>query len=114
MIKLYGIKNCVTVKKARAWLDTNSIDYEFHDFKTEGATQTQIKQWIQEIGLETLVNKRGTSWRNLDEAIKEKFNEKTAAKILSEQPTLIKRPLVETKKSKSVGFSEEQFEKLFL
>ena len=114
MTTLYGIKNCDTVKKARTWLDDHAIQYSFYDFKTQGATQTQIKQWILEIGLETLVNKRGTSWRNLDEITKENFNEKNAVKLLSEQPTLIKRPLLDTGKIKTVGFSETEYKNIFL
>jgi len=113
MITLYGIKNCDTVKKSRDWLAKNNIDYRFHDFRADGLDKAQVNNWITEIGLENLVNKRSTTWKELDENIKENFSEKNAALIIADNPTLIKRPLLDTGKQKHVGFKEAEYAKIF-
>jgi len=113
MITLYGIKNCDTVKKARDWLAKNNIEYRFHDFRADGLDKSQVTSWIAEIGLENLVNKRSTTWKELDEKIKENFNEKNAEAVIVENPTLIKRPLLDTSKQKHVGFKETEYTKIF-
>jgi|SRR5688572_4761967 arsenate reductase len=113
MITLYGIKNCDTVKKARTWLEQNKVDYHFHDFRADGLTTAQVKTWITEIGLETLVNKRSTTWKELDEATKTNFSEANAATLISENPTLIKRPLLDTGKQKCVGFKDTEYTTIF-
>lgn len=113
MITLYGIKNCDTVKKARDWLTKNNIDYRFHDFRVDGLDQAQVKNWITDIGLENLVNKRSTTWKELDDSVKNNFNEKTAEAVIVENPTLIKRPLLDTGKQKHVGFKEAEYTKIF-
>jgi len=113
MITLYGIKNCDTVKKARDWLTKNNIDYRFHDFRVDGLDQAQVKNWITNIGLENLVNKRSTTWKELDDSVKNNFNEKTAEAVIVENPTLIKRPLLDTGKQKHVGFKEAEYTKIF-
>lgn len=113
MITLYGIKNCDTVKKARDWLAKSNIDYRFHDFRVDGLDKTQVKTWISELGLEALVNKRSTTWKELDESIKDNFNEKNAEVVITENPTLIKRPLLDTGKQKYVGFKESEYNNIF-
>lgn len=113
MITLYGIKNCDTVKKARTWLEQNKVNYHFHDFRADGLSAAQVKIWISEIGLETLVNKRSTTWKELDEATKTNFNEANAATVISENPTLIKRPLLDTGKQKYVGFKDTEYTHIF-
>jgi arsenate reductase (glutaredoxin) len=113
MITLYGIKNCDTVKKARDWLAKNNIEYRFHDFRVDGLDTSQVKSWIAELGLETLVNKRSTTWKELDESTKANFNEQNAVAIIVENPTLIKRPLLETNKEKHVGFKDTEYTKIF-
>lgn len=113
MITLYGIKNCDTVKKARDWLAKKNIDYRFHDFRADGLSKDQVKTWITEIGLETLVNKRSTTWKELDDATKTGFNEKNAAVVITENPTLIKRPLLDTGKQKHLGFKDVEYAKIF-
>jgi len=70
MNTLYGIKNCDTVKKSRRWLDDNHIDYRFHDFRADGLNKTQISTWVDELGWESLINKRSTTWKALDESVK--------------------------------------------
>jgi len=113
MITLYGIKNCDTVKKARTWLEQHNVDYRFHDFRADGLTVAQVNTWIAEIGLETLVNKRSTTWKELDETTKANFSEATAATVISENPTLIKRPLLDTGKQKYVGFKDTEYTIIF-
>lgn len=113
MITLYGIKNCDTVKKARSWLDKNKVDYKFHDFRADGLSETQVSNWINDLGLETLVNKRSTTWKELDETSKNNFDEKSAATIIAANPTLIKRPLLDTGKQKYVGFNDAEYNTIF-
>lgn len=113
MNTLYGIKNCDTVKKARDWLESNRISYQFHDFRTDGLSESQVKNWIAEIGLDSLVNKRSTTWKDLDDTTKNNFNEKNAAKVIIENPTLIKRPLLDTGKLKHLGFKDTEYTQIF-
>ena len=112
-ITLYGIKNCDTVKKSRDWLAKNNIDYRFHDFRVDGLSKSQVQDWIADIGLDALVNKRSTTWKELDDATKATFSEKNAAAVIAEHPTLIKRPLLDTGKQKHVGFKDTEYTKIF-
>lgn len=113
MITLYGIKNCDTVKKARTWLEQHNVDYRFHDFRADGLTTAQVTSWISEIGLDSLINKRSTTWKELDETTKAHFSEATAPAIVNANPTLIKRPLLDTGKQKHVGFKDAEYAKIF-
>ena len=113
MITLYGIKNCDTVKKARRWLDDHSIEYQFHDFRVDGLSAQAVAEWLDELGWETLVNKRSTSWKQLDPDTKDAMSTMTAKAVILAQPTLIKRPLLDTGHSISTGFSEASFDKIF-
>ncbi|OZY84424.1 ArsC family reductase [Cellvibrio mixtus] len=113
MITLYGIKNCDTVKKARAWLEHHKVDYHFHDFRADGLGEPLVKKWIAEIGLETLVNKRSTTWKELNDSIKDNFNADTAVAVIVENPTLIKRPLLDTGTQGYVGFKDAEYSKIF-
>ncbi|WP_049629246.1 ArsC family reductase [Cellvibrio sp. pealriver] len=112
MITLYGIKNCDTVKKARTWLEKNAITYQFHDFRADGLEPQQIKNWIDALGLDALVNKRSTTWKELDDATKQQFTA-DAVNIILANPTLIKRPLLDTGKQQYVGFKETEYRTLF-
>lgn len=114
MITLYGIPNCDTIKKARQWLSKNDIDYQFHDYKKLGVPEKQLKQWSKKVGWEILLNKRGTSWRKLDETTKSSINEKIAIKIMLENPSIIKRPVLDTDGEIKVGFSEQEYKSLLL
>ena len=96
MIHLYGIPNCDTVKRARAWLDGQGIVYRFHDFKKEGVPAEALARWMAALGWEALVNRRGTTWRQLDEATREGVVDvDSAARVLTANPSLVKRPVVE-------------------
>ncbi len=112
MITLYGIKNCDTVKKARVWLDKNQIAHQFHDFRADGLTEAQVASWISDLGLETLVNKRSTTWKELDENTKNHFDQH-AVQLITANPTLIKRPLLDTGKQRHVGFKDSEYSTIF-
>jgi Spx/MgsR family transcriptional regulator len=110
MIHIYGIKNCNTVKKALDWASAQKFDFQFHDFKKEIPTEKLLKSWIKEIGLNVLVNRQGTTYKQLSEAEKaacEKIT--TALPLLMEKPSMIKRPVwVKEDGSTKVGFNEEE------
>ena len=113
MVTLYGISNCDTVKKARAWLQNHDIEFRFHDFRKDGLSQAKLKSWMSNIEWETLLNKRGTTWRQLDETNKENINKSRAIKLMIEQPTLIKRPVMEFQQSVFVGFKPDIYQSIF-
>ena len=107
---LYGIPNCDTVRKARKFLENNNLDYQFHDFKKEGLSVETIDTWLQTQPIEILVNKRSTSWKLLTDLQKEQVMSKTDLTVLTEMPTLIKRPVLQTEKSLIVGFKEADYQ----
>lgn len=115
MTTMYGIKNCDTIKKARRWLEAHQIDYRFHDYRTDGLDDALLQTFIDSLGWEPLVNKRGTTWRKLDEARRDAIdNSATAKTVMLEQPALIKRPLLVTEDGKTLlGFSEESYQQFF-
>jgi len=113
MLTLCGIKNCDSVKKARKWLDANGIDYHFHDFRTAGLEQQTLRQWNTAVGWEALLNRRGTSWRQLPQEVKDAIDETSALALMLENPTLIKRPVLELENGAvQVGFNEDNYAKL--
>lgn len=112
MIKLYGIPNCDTMKKARKWLETNGVDYEFHNYKKDGVPEKNLKQWVKKAGWETLLNRRGTTWRKLDDKVKDNINQTTAIKIMLENPSIIKRPVLASGKTLLVGFNDADYQGL--
>jgi arsenate reductase len=113
MVTLFGIKNCDTVKKARKWLEAHGVDYGFHDFRADGLDEKRLRGWIKELGWETLLNRRGTTWRKLPEAARENVDQKRALALMLEHPALIKRPVLEQGKSVWVGFKEEEYASRF-
>ncbi|ODS24864.1 arsenate reductase [Candidatus Endobugula sertula] len=113
MITLFGIKNCDTIKKARRWLDAANIDYRFHDFRIDGINAEQVTLWIEQLGLEILVNKRSTTWKGLSESDKKNLDKNSAVALIVNNPTLIKRPLLEHNNSYTVGFKEAIYQHLF-
>jgi len=112
MLTLYGIKNCDTVKKARRWLEDHSVEYQFHDFRQDGLNKKELCDWIEQLGWEVIVNKRSTSWRKLPDKDKELTTNSQAVKLLLANPTLIKRPIVQSSKFLLVGFNETEFKKV--
>ena len=108
-ITIYGIKNCDTMKKARAWLDGHGMAYDFHDYKTAGIAKDKLKQWSEEVGWETLLNRAGTTFRQLPDADKDGLNEKKALALMLAQPSMIKRPVLDLGKKRLVGFKPETY-----
>ena len=108
-MKLYGIKNCDTVKKARKWLDENDIEHEFHDFKKDGLDGGLLSRWEQAVGWETLLNRRGTTWRKLPDEVRDTINAQSAHDIMLENPSIIKRPVVDRDGDISVGFNLDEW-----
>ena len=106
---LYGISNCDTMKKARKWLDDHEIAYAFHDYRKDGLEPAQLENWCKELGVDALLNRRGTTWRKLPESVKENLTEKAAIKLMLEHPAMIKRPLLDTGSKRTLGFSAEQY-----
>jgi len=104
---IYGIKNCDTMKKARAWLDRHGVAYGFHDYKSEGIAREKLKQWSDELGWETLLNRAGTTFRKLPDADKEGLNERKALALMLAQPSMIKRPVLDVGGKLLVGFNPE-------
>jgi len=110
---LYGIKNCDTVKKAIQWLEKHHIDFQFHDFRVDGLDQKQLTAWVAELGWEALVNKRSTTWKQLDSKTRDTMQEASAITTMLAHPTLIKRPLLDTGHERLVGFKDSEYTALF-
>ena len=113
MITLYGIKNCDTVKKARRWLEQHGVDYSFHDFREDGVDREAVAAWIDELGWQNLVNRRSTSWKALDQDTRDTMDSDSALAAIMDQPTLIKRPLLDTGHERFTGFSAASYQKIF-
>jgi len=112
MVKVYGIKNCNTVKKALDWLSEHGIDYTFHDYKKSGISDDKIDEWQKVFGWEPLINKKGTTWRKLDSAEQAAVTDgKSAGKLMQEHTSLIKRPIIEGDGSYLLGFNEDEYSK---
>ncbi|MES0328413.1 MAG: ArsC family reductase [Gammaproteobacteria bacterium] len=109
---LFGIPNCDTMKKARRWLEANDVLYTFHDYKKAGVPE-ELKQWVKKVGWEVLLNRRGTTWRKLDDSIKDNIDEASAIKVMLENPSSIKRPVLEIDDQLLIGFSEDAYKEVF-
>ena len=109
---IYGIKNCDTMKKAFTWLEENGVAYTFHDYKMKGISKHKIEEWLKHVPLTTLINTKGTTYRNLSDAEKESINVKSKAiELMMVNTSMIKRPLVETGHELLVGFDPEHWDK---
>lgn len=113
MVILYGIHNCDTVKKARAWLEERAIPYTFHDFRKNGLNPVMLRTWVDEFGWETLINRKGTTWRKLPEETRQNMDEATALAVIEDQPSIIKRPLLDMGSRHVVGFAPDTYRQLF-
>jgi arsenate reductase len=112
MTTMYGIKNCDTVKKARAWLEARKVEYKFHDYKAEGIDRDRLEKWVEALGWETVLNLAGTTFRKLPDKDKDGVTEKKAIALMLAQPSMIKRPVLELSGGKVlVGFSPETYAK---
>jgi len=110
---LYGIKNCDTMKKARAWLDAKGVAYEFHDYKAEGVEKAALERWAKAVGWEVLLNRAGATFRALPDADKAGLSEKKAIALMLKQPSMIKRPVLEQGAKILVGFKPEIYAAAF-
>ena len=108
-IVLYGIKNCDTMKKARAWLDAHNVAYDFHDYKTAGIDKARLAGWLNELGWEVLLNRAGTTFRKLPEADKQDLTAAKAIALMLAQPSMIKRPVLDADGRLLVGFKPEVY-----
>ncbi|GGG43077.1 ArsC family reductase [Chelatococcus composti] len=109
-ITIYGIKNCDTMKKARAWLEARGIAYAFHDYKSAGIDRGQLEGWVRQAGWETLLNRAGTTFRKLPEADKQGLDEARAIDLMLANPSMIKRPVLDIDGRIVVGFSPADYE----
>ncbi len=109
-VTIYGIKNCDTMKKARAWLDKHGVDYAFHDYKAAGIERAQLEQWAKKVGWETLLNRAGMTFKKLPDTEKDGITQAKALALMLKQPSMIKRPVLEAGRGKLlVGFKPEQY-----
>jgi arsenate reductase len=109
-VTIYGIKNCDTMKKARAWLDGHGVAYQFHDYKTAGIERGVLDAWVRELGWETLLNRTGTTFRALPEKEKTNLNAAKAIALMLAQPSMIKRPVLDLGEKRLVGFAPDKYE----
>ncbi len=113
MTTIYGIPNCDTMKKARAWLAEEGIDHTFHDYKKLGVTPAHLKRWAKAVGWEKLLNRAGTTFRKLPPEAKENITKDKALALMVEQPSMIKRPVLEANGEVLVGFKPESYQQAF-
>ncbi len=113
MIEVYGIKHCETVKKSLAWLEANGAAFTFHDFKKETLTAAMLDKWLKALGWETLLNRKGMTWRALPEKVRENIDAKSARALMLENPSIIKRPVVVRGNEVGCGFDAEEFRKKY-
>ena len=111
-LRLYGIPNCDTMKKARSWLESHDLAYDFHDYKKSGITRGRLESWIAAVGWEVLLNRAGTTFRKLPDKDKTNVTEARAIALMLEQPSMIKRPVLERGRKILVGFSPEKYSEL--
>jgi arsenate reductase len=110
---IYGIKNCDTMKKARAWLEANGRDYGFHDYRAEGIDARTLRGWNEKVGWEKLLNKSSTTFRALPDADKANLDEDKALRLMLAEPTMIKRPVLDVDGRLTVGFSPDAYAAAF-
>ena len=111
-ITVYGIKACDTMKKAFAWLDANNISWQFHDYKKAGIDAASLRRWIDVLGWETVINRRGTSWRKLPESVRQRMDVELAIDAALANPSLIKRPIIEADGILAAGFDSDHWRTL--
>ena len=111
-ITIYGIKNCDTMKKARSWLDSHGVAYDFHDYKKVGVDRATLEGWAKQVGWEVLLNRAGTTFKKLPDADKHGIDEAKAIALMLAQPSMIKRPVLDIGGKLLVGFKPEAYEKI--
>jgi arsenate reductase len=112
MLLLYGIPNCDTVKKARAWLAARGIDHRFHDFNRDGLPEPLLRAWVAELSWEALINRQGTTWRKVPLEVRERLEEAGAVRLMLASPSIIRRPVLDTGDVRHLGFSEPRYQEI--
>ncbi|EEX91677.1 hypothetical protein VIOR3934_10405 [Vibrio orientalis CIP 102891 = ATCC 33934] len=112
-ITMYGIPNCDTIKKAKKWLEAEGVEYSFHDYRKQGIDKALVETFCQQLGWENVLNKRGTTYRQLTQEQKDSLNEANAIELLVEQPAMIKRPILVSGDSYHLGFKADQYTAIF-
>ena len=113
MTTLYGIPNCDTMKKARAWLAEHDVEYDFHDYKKRGVDEKMLRAWVKELGWKPLLNTRGMMWRKVPQDVRDGIDEASAIRLMLETPSIIKRPVLDTGTQRHVGFKPDQYAGIF-
>ncbi len=113
-ITIYGIKNCDTMKKAMRWLDAQGVDYHFHDYRKQGVPATELQRWIDTLGWETVINRRGTTWRKLEQSVRDHMDAASAFEQAQANPSLIKRPILDTGSTLRAGFDDTEWTSLLI
>jgi Spx/MgsR family transcriptional regulator len=108
-LQLYGIPNCGTMKKARTWLESHGLAYEFHDYKKSGVARVKLDAWVKAVGWEVLLNRAGTTFRQLPDPVKADVDQRKAIELMLEYPSMIKRPVLEREATLLIGFSPEKY-----
>lgn len=111
--RLYGIRNCDTMKRAWTWLEAHGVAYDFHDYKKEGVSRATLEGWTRELGWERLLNRTGMTFKKLPDADKQGLDETKAIRLMLAQPSMIKRPVLETGGRLLVGFKPEEYQAVF-
>lgn len=112
-ITMYGIPNCDTIKKAKKWLTAEGQEFEFHDYRKQGINAEMVTEFCQQLGWENVLNKRGTTYRQLTQEQKDNLNEENAVALLVEQPAMIKRPILKVENNFHLGFKADQYSAIF-
>lgn len=112
-ITMYGIPNCDTIKKAKKWLEAEGVEYQFHDYRKQGIDKAMVETFCQQLGWENVVNKRGTTYRQLTQEQKDNLNQESAIELLVEQPAMIKRPILVINNDYHLGFKADQYATIF-
>jgi arsenate reductase len=112
-VRLYGISNCDTIRKARAWLADHEIEYEFHDYRKQGADPELLRSMADQLGWEAMLNRRGTTWRKLPDSVKESIDESEALQLMQQNPAVIKRPILARGDRLHIGFNDQQYRDIF-
>ena len=112
-VTIYGIANCDTIKKAKKWLTDHNLEFNFHDYRKQGLDPALLKSWVDELGWEVLINKRGTTWRQLPNDLKDTIDSESAVTVMLDNPAIIKRPMLVKGDERHVGFSDADYCKIF-
>ncbi len=112
-VTLYGIPNCDTIKKAKAWLNDHEVEFEFHDYRKQGFDKKQLQSMVSVLGWEDMLNRRGTTWRALPEPLKDHIDLELAISVMLDNPAIIKRPILAKDEQLHLGFSAAQYQEIF-